>query len=418
MNQAERQKTEARTAACSCAVSLSRALSELQAAAPLNERFERCLEKLAEPSGGSLSVWRVDEGGDAELVAAHTAPGRDAQDALARMKEAALALWGRDPGRGKGIPGEGGKTPDGDAAAASAVAVATQDGMWGALARDGGESSGGQEILECAAGALALAVEGAQLRDEVALLRSGMAAMERDRAPEEKYATVGRLAFHSYREVVEILAGVETRLARAAAAGESSAGVLVSELSKARSLLEQQMEIARLEMPVLAMQDLNSLVSTALRESEDRINAKGIRLVKRLGSGIPRLLLDSEKISLALGRVLGAAVSRCPSEGWMRIETSYRQGEASVSVTWQEKSAPGEAGEDVLLPFGTLHDGGMGMILATQIIRQHGGGVYVKKYESGATALVMGFPADENRDRRRPGDRRSGVDRRRPSDGR
>jgi two-component system sensor histidine kinase PilS (NtrC family) len=137
--------------------------------------------------------------------------------------------------------------------------------------------------------------------------------------------------------------------------------------------------------------------------------------MKRLCGSVPKMLLDADKVAMALARIVEAAVERSSQEGWLRVETDLRDGCARFQVTWEERSQPGSLSEDVFVPFGPLDSGGTGLSLAWQIIRQHGGGVRVRRFQSGSTALVIDLPVGENKDRRRLRNRRSGLDRRRPS---
>jgi signal transduction histidine kinase len=292
--------------------------------------------------------------------------------------------------------------------------VWTWTGLWGVLVYAGGSGDGARGFVASVATVLGLSVDRESLHDEVGALRGRIAASEKEREPSERYVAIGQLAVHSYKEIEAILGAVIGELRKTAMRGKSEGEEeCLEELERGRDLVREQIELAKLEMPVLRMADLNELVQACVREQEDRVHSKGLRLMKRLGGGLPKLLLDAEKVKVAVAKVMAAAAARSVSEGWLRVETGQQDGDVVLQVTWEEKGAPGGGCEDMFLPFGRLDKGGMGLLVASQIIREHGGGVRVSRFQNGTSALILDFPVRDNQDRRRVACRRSGLDRRR-----
>jgi signal transduction histidine kinase len=372
---------------------------------------DTAIETAARVSGAPVSLWRFGEEG-LELVACAGLPGEKARGALlAAMKDkASSALALRLPQQGPQL-----KIAAPDAAGRlEALQVRAGSSDWGALVYEAAGLSERCVIsLKAVSSAVGLAAERDSLREQVLALRARTAAGERDGAPEGRYVTVGQLAVYTYREIDEILKSVVADLGKRSLGTEAKAAGSLSELKRARDIVGDQLELVKLEMPVLKMRDLNVIVQGAVSALEEEIHSKQLRLMKRLASGMPELLLDEDKIEVAVRKVLAAAIARSPAEGWLRVETAQQDQDVLLQVTWEDRGSPGGATEHMFAPFGALEGGGMGLMVASQIIREHGGGVRVQRYESGSTALILDFPIGENQERRRKS-RRSGVDRRRP----
>lgn len=357
-------------------------------------------------------MWRMGEDGPSLVAFKDENKSPRGEGLLEDMKSPALALWEGF----QGGPSAGWSALKGEAEAKDGLATApvwTSNGLWGAVVYGvGGENE--TVFVESVAIALGLAAEREILHEEVGMLRGRIAAAERDKAPSDRYMAIGQLAAHSYNELEAILDAVGKSLRRETQAGElKSVGECLSELQRARDIVGEQLELARLELPVLKMADLNVLIQASMADLDDRIHTKGIRLMKRLSTDIPRLLLDAEKVKIAVRKVLGTAAARSVPEGWLRVETALQDGDVVLQVTWEEKASPGDGCDDMFVPFGPLDRGGMGLIVASQIIREHGGGVRVQRFESGSSALILDFPVQSNQDRRHKTSRRRGFDRRR-----
>lgn len=377
--------------------------------------FELALEGAAAGLGAPVSVWRC-RGGDPAMIACvgldDSGPG---SKLLAEMKEAASKATGRSSEQGSNN-GSAGSTTKGASGGVQAWPIVTSGGIWGALVFGSeGREAEVLSLLEAISLVAGLVVEREELGEEISALRSEIVDSERVGSRDDRYATIGQLASHAFGELDAILRAAISDLGRRSFAGEESAGdASISELRRAQAIVSEQLDLAKLEMPVLEMKNLNAVVEVCLRGLEDGILEKELMLLKRLDADAPPILLDEEKVEYAIEKVIGSAVERSRAGGRLHVETGVQGGDIRFQVTWEERGPAGGATDEIFVPFGEPDRGGMGLIVATQIIRQHGGGVRFQRFESGATALVLDFPIDLNKDRRRNKGRRSGLDRRRP----
>lgn len=386
-------------------------LDKMAAETPPARRYEVIVNEAACALGGTASLWRFDKEGPVLLAVSEGTGARPEEGTLASMKDLAGRMRERS---GPEEAEHGAKKAEGGLPGLACIPVYKSGEKWGALAMSPGETGAGTvELLQVIAKVAGLDAERCALHDEVAHLRGRLAASESGRDPMARYARLGHLARRAYEEISQVIESVEKSLRKSTRVPvKSELEEALSELGGAKSMLHEQIELARLEMPVLAMSDLTDIVRGAVDGIEGETAGKRMRLLKRLEPMTPPLLLDSDKVRMAVDKILAAAVMRSEPEGWLKVETESDDEEARVRVTWEEKGAPGAMTQDMFVPFGSLGKGGAGLAVATQIIREHGGGICCRRFASGAIAMVIGIPIGGNQDRRRRRSRRSGLDRR------
>lgn len=377
--------------------------------------FASALEAAAAGLGAPVSVWRCCDEDPAMIACGGMDDSGSESNLLAEMKEAASKAAGRSSEQGS-IDGPAQSTSKGAPGGVQAWPIVTSGGIWGALVfGSGGREAEVVATLEAISLVAGLVVEREELGEEISALRSKILDSERGGSRDDRYATIGQLATYAFGELDAILRAALSDFGRRSLAGGESAGdASISELRRAQAIVSEQLDLAKLEMPVLELKDLNAVVEECLRGLEDGILEKELMLLKRLDADAPLILLDEEKVEFAIEKVIGSAVERSQAGGRLHVETGVQGGDIRFQVTWEERGPAGGATDEMFVPFGEPDRGSMGLIVATQIIRQHGGGVRFQRFESGATALVLDFPIDLNRDRRRNRGRRSGLDRRRP----
>lgn len=390
----------------------SDALLQFQGPDAPDRMYKAAVENTSKAAKEAVSLWRLGDEGPS-LVAFRGADETPAEELLSAMKRRVSDIWEQSEGR---IP-RAKRRPGGEEDRRDGLAVANvwmSGRLWGALVHSCSGRGNCCAFADSMAVAMGLVAERQDLHEEIGSLRGKLALEEKDKDATDKYMAIGRLAVHSYKELEAILDSVASVLRRRAFAGRpTDVDQCLAELERGLAIVLEQLELANLEMPVLKMADLNELVQESMRQEEDRIHSKGLRLMKRLATGLPKLLLDAEKVKVAIEKALNAAASRSVPEGWLKVESVLQDGQVILQVTWEEKNSPGGGCDDMFVPFGPLDKGGVGLVIALQIIREHGGGVRIKRYESGSSALILDFPVQSNQDRRRKSGRRSGVDRRR-----
>ncbi len=235
----------------------------------------------------------------------------------------------------------------------------------------------------------------------------------------ERQAALFDLSRRAAEELGRALGGIGDGVAPSddvAPEGSGAIDALRLKIDRATDILDEFRALATLAPPELRVTDLNEVIHDAVAEIRSTRGSGGVSL--RLQAGLPALLLDAEKVRRMLVNLIAHGIEGY--EDAQAIVTSRLQkGQAVVEVRVPGRSTPGSVLESVFVPFGA-GDGsrrGVGLSLAQQIIKDHGGQLRAK-IEPGEDLLYwLSLPVEENRDRRRKRrDRRASRDRRQSSE--
>jgi signal transduction histidine kinase len=150
------------------------------------------------------------------------------------------------------------------------------------------------------------------------------------------------------------------------------------------------------------VQNLNTLVQEALERTGQTLVRRRIRLMKKLSSEIPSLLLDGLRVHHVLGNLLDNALESVAVGGRIRVETRKVGQHIVVEVAHDGPRGPGEALDQMFAPFAAGRPGtpAVGLGVAQQIVREHGGEVRVRSEGEWGTVVAFTVPVAGNQDRR------------------
>lgn len=247
------------------------------------------------------------------------------------------------------------------------------------------ESGRRDEIGELAR---ALADTGKALREE----RS-----QRERA--ERHAMLGRMAASLAHEVRNPVSAIHLHgqllSEEVGAAGRESVDCIVREAGKIEGLVQQWMLLARPEPPVRRLVRAEEVLSGAVAMLEPAARLARVRLVVEDGGGDLTVLGDRVRLGQAVANVLQNAIHASPEGGEVRMGVS---GEAGW-VRWEVRDGGGGFSGEALCrwaePFYSGKEGGMGvgLTVASEVMRAHEGEVEVSNEVGGGACVVLKMPA-------------------------
>lgn len=233
---------------------------------------------------------------------------------------------------------------------------------------------------------------------------------------EERLAAAGEIASRAAREVRNPIASVAAFARRAHREMRENdplreyLEIVIQETERIDRITREQLALAEARPPRLRVESLNGIVSRALQHSGEALVRRRIRLLKKLAADLPELLLDRQRMERVIGNVIHQAVDAAPLGGRVRIETRRAGAFVVFEAAHDGARDPGSLMEELFAPFAPGRDaGGVGLGVARQVIREHGGEIRVRSDVEWSTVLSLTLPVIDNSDRRRPG-----GDRRRP----
>ena len=242
----------------------------------------------------------------------------------------------------------------------------------------------------------------------------------------DRMASVGELAARVARESRNPIASISAFARRAQRElGEDDPQreyleIVVREAERLEAMLQEQLRYAQLERPRLRMQNLNAVLQDALGRQGEALVRRRVRLLKKLAPDLPELLLDEQRIRRVVENVVAFALESVLAGGRIKVESRRAGDWVAVEIAHDGTRAGGDLLEQLFVPFAAgLHAGAaIGLGVAQQIVREHGGEVRVRSEGEWSTVFSFTLPLQGNEDRREGQDRRSmrGERRRRAGD--
>lgn len=243
----------------------------------------------------------------------------------------------------------------------------------------------------------------------------------------DRLAGVGDLAARVAQEARNPIASIAAFARRARRALEEGdpqneyLEIVERETARLEAMLAEQLQYAQLERPRLRMQALNSVLQEALQKSGETLVRRRVRLLKKLAPELPLLLLDSSRIQRVVENMIAFALECVPMGGRIQVESRRAGGSVLVEIAFDGQRRGGDLLEQLFVPFATGPATGaaVGLGMAQQIVREHGGEVRVRGETDWNTVFSFTLPVAGNEDRRGRRERRAirGDRRRREGEG-
>jgi signal transduction histidine kinase len=163
-----------------------------------------------------------------------------------------------------------------------------------------------------------------------------------------------------------------------------------------RRLVDQFASLAQFPTSRPKVCDLNSIVESALALFAGRI--QHIRVVKRLGSGIPPVLADPEALKRALANLIDNAAEAMQSSllRELTIESGLIEGHTTAEIVVADTGhgLNDEMRERLFLPyFSTKQRGtGLGLAIASKIIQEHSGAIRAEQNSPTGARFIIELP--------------------------
>jgi PAS domain S-box-containing protein len=144
----------------------------------------------------------------------------------------------------------------------------------------------------------------------------------------------------------------------------------------------------------LALAPVNEIIDEAVTHAKDRLNLNRIELIINYQDSLPQLLVDKEKIKIALLNLfINAIEAMTPGKGVLSVTVSANSEGLTISVSDNGKGIPASDLDKLFDPFFTSKQSGMGLGLAStkNIIISHGANIQVKSEVNKGTTFSINF---------------------------
>ncbi|MBM4063373.1 MAG: HAMP domain-containing protein [Planctomycetes bacterium] len=224
--------------------------------------------------------------------------------------------------------------------------------------------------------------------------RSALHEERQQRLSAERLAALGRLTAAFAHEVQNPIAAIKmhAQLARGGPA-EATAAIVEHEVGRIENLLNQWMFLCRPDPPRRHPVDLAELLAEVVAGHRAQLDHARVRAVLGGESPLP-VSCDRRRLAQVFSNLLTNAVQAMPAGGGLAIDARSAGGHAEVAFT---DGGPGFSAA-ALAHFAELFfsekEGGMGIGLsvANEIVRAHGGSLRAENVPGGGARVVVALP--------------------------
>ncbi len=174
------------------------------------------------------------------------------------------------------------------------------------------------------------------------------------------------------------------------------------------ALINDLLSVTRIEegrylyRPVLS--DIKAIVQFVINSYKEEAAKRNISLkIKKTKEKLPKILLDVEKIKLAIQNIIDNAIKYTPSGGKVTVTLKYDKKEVIISIEDTGVGVPKDQQERIFTKFfrgvnviRMETDGsGLGLFIAKNIIEAHGGRIRFESKENKGTTFWLSLPAKQ-----------------------
>jgi two-component system sensor histidine kinase ResE len=194
------------------------------------------------------------------------------------------------------------------------------------------------------------------------------------------------------------------------AAREHAARVIFDESQRLKRLVEELLDLARLDAGQAALSlasvDLTALLADVVDRMQPPAQEKGVRLSAQVGA-LPALVADGDRLAQVFTNLIDNAIKHTPAGGEVRVAAEAQAEFISVSVEDSGTGIPVADLERIFERFyqvdrsrrsGPERGAGLGLAISREIVVAHGGAISAESRPGLGSRFTLRLP------RARPGD--------------
>lgn len=178
------------------------------------------------------------------------------------------------------------------------------------------------------------------------------------------------------------------------------AAVIIDESRRLGRMIENVLVFGRRQRRALELRPAAAVVDEVVTEMLETfrpgLEERGLALESSLEAPA-RVLVDADALGQILGNLVGNAEKYAAGGGWLGVLTRQEAGRTTLEVRDRGPGIPPTERERVFRPFHRLHDSaregvsgtGIGLTIARDLARLHGGDLTVEPSEQGACFRIV-----------------------------
>jgi two-component system, NtrC family, sensor kinase len=178
------------------------------------------------------------------------------------------------------------------------------------------------------------------------------------------------------------------------------AGIIVEQTERIERIVRRMLDRTRSETPELQLLDLNAVIGKITEATAPTLAERKVELELSLAERLPRIAGDADRLQQAFINLISNAVDAMPNGGELKIATRLvEDGSAPRVIATLADTGCGmmpEVQAHIFDPLYTTKERGkgtgLGLVVVSQVMQEHGGGVAVESEPGRGSVFRLTFP--------------------------
>lgn len=250
-----------------------------------------------------------------------------------------------------------------------------------------------------------ITLEEANQQKDLLLQEAQAARAEAERANQLKLKLLATISHELRTPLTSIKGFASTLLAKDVSWEQdrwySFVSIIDDEANKLAELVEQLLDLSRLQAGALSIQVMPSSFMNAVRQANPQLHVltNQHQLIVNVPPALPQVAIDQKRIAQVLVNLVGNAVKHSPKGTRIELSARHRHETVEVSIADEGSGIPAEEREQVFEAFYqsdkriTQRAGaGLGLAICKGLIEQHHGKIWIAEQESPGTTVCFTLP--------------------------
>lgn len=170
--------------------------------------------------------------------------------------------------------------------------------------------------------------------------------------------------------------------------------ILIKEVDRLDTVVAEFLDFAKPKPPELKLSDLNGIIQSVLKLTEQEITKSKIKLETRLEEDLPSISVDPEQMKQVFLNLIINAVQAMPNGGTLKIDSHRNESEIVCNLSDTGIGMSKEQQEKLFTPFFTSKERGtgLGLAIAYRILEGHKGKIEFTTKKNRGTSFTIYLP--------------------------
>ena len=186
---------------------------------------------------------------------------------------------------------------------------------------------------------------------------------------------------------------------------EAFGEVVQKEVARINNVVETLYDFARHPRLVVQESDIRETVHSVIGSFEEELKSRNIEVEEDYDPNISKISMDPIYFSQAVHNIVQNSIEAMPSGGKLRIKANVGDDGCQVIIADSGPGIPEQDANLIFMPFFSTKEKGMGLglTMASRILKHHEGELKLAANENGGGAFVMRLPTSTRAHAEHPG---------------